>query len=67
MLEEAIPDGTGSILIQPVEGKGKENIAGFVLLASSISYAYGDRDRLWIQAIANKFRCQRRKTDSELS
>ena len=67
MLEGAIPDGTGSILIQPVPGKGKENIAGFVLLASSISYAYGDKDRLWIQAIANKFRGETRNTDSELS
>lgn len=66
MMEEAIPYGTGSILIQPVLGKGNENIAGFVLLASSISYAYGDKDRLWIQAIANKFRGERRNTDSEL-
>lgn len=65
ILEEAIPDGTGSILIQPV-GEGKENIAGFVLLASSISYAYGDKDRLWIQAIANKFRGERTNTDSRL-
>ncbi|XP_074319646.1 protein COFACTOR ASSEMBLY OF COMPLEX C SUBUNIT B CCB2, chloroplastic [Silene latifolia] len=62
VLEEALPDRTGSVLIQPVvsasssPAKGTDEVAGLVLVASNISYAYGDKDQSWIKAIANKFR-----------
>ncbi|KAH9617390.1 hypothetical protein KSS87_012261 [Heliosperma pusillum] len=62
VLEEALPDRTGSVLIQPVlsaansPAKGIDEVAGLVLVASNISYAYGDKDQSWIKAIANKFR-----------
>lgn len=57
------PKGTRSLLIQPIVGatelsayETSNKILGFILLASSISYAYSDRDRAWIGAVANKFR-----------
>lgn len=72
ILEEAIPEEIGSILIQPLctakpLGKGKEDVAGFVLVASSISYAYDEKDALWIKSIANKFKGETIKIDSEYS
>ena len=57
-----LPEGTRSILVQPVlrapneRANQMEKAEGFVLLASSISYAYSDKDRAWIGAVANKFR-----------
>lgn len=67
VLEEVIPEETGSILIQPLctelQDKGKENDAGFVLVASSISYAYDEKDKLWIKAITNKFKGEIKITD----
>ncbi|XP_021730143.1 protein COFACTOR ASSEMBLY OF COMPLEX C SUBUNIT B CCB2, chloroplastic-like [Chenopodium quinoa] len=61
VLEEAIPEETGSILIQPLrsaktQGIGEENDMEFVLLASSISYAYDEKDMMWTKAIARKFK-----------
>lgn len=61
VLKEAIPEETGSILVQPLcsseaQGKGNENDVGFVLVASGVSYAYDEKDKLWIKAIANKFK-----------
>ncbi|XP_057249549.1 protein COFACTOR ASSEMBLY OF COMPLEX C SUBUNIT B CCB2, chloroplastic isoform X1 [Beta vulgaris subsp. vulgaris] len=61
VLEKVIPEETGSILIQPFyitkpQDEGKKNVLGFVLVASSISYAYDDKDMLWIKAIANKLK-----------
>lgn len=62
VLWEMFPKGTCSLLVQPVlqiadpNVKEKEKTEGFVLLASSRSYAYSDKDRAWIRAIANKFR-----------
>ncbi|GMH09015.1 hypothetical protein Nepgr_010855 [Nepenthes gracilis] len=61
-LEELLPQGTSSVLIQSVLPSSKqmvnkkEKAAGFLLLASSLSFAYSDKDRCWIGAIANKFR-----------
>ncbi|OVA14166.1 Membrane bound O-acyl transferase [Macleaya cordata] len=60
---EMLPEGTRSLLVQPVSedpnssasGTTKK-IGGFILLASSMSYAYNDRDQAWIGAVANKFR-----------
>lgn len=57
---EMLPKGTCSLLIQPVLRAPKlsssqmEKTEGFVMLASSISYAYSDKDRAWIRAVANK-------------
>ncbi|KAJ9539667.1 hypothetical protein OSB04_026173 [Centaurea solstitialis] len=53
-----LPEGTRSLLVLPVlneDGNSKDKISGFVLLASSISYAYSNKDRAWIAAIAKKF------------
>ncbi|KAG8381370.1 hypothetical protein BUALT_Bualt06G0115200 [Buddleja alternifolia] len=61
-LKEMVPTGTGSFLVQPILGATKLSSSqtgkskGFVLLASSIDYAYTDKDKAWIAAIANKFR-----------
>lgn len=57
---DPFPRGTGSLLIQPVPQLlrpmvNEEQTSGFVVLASSIDYAYSDKDRSWIRAIANKF------------
>ncbi|XP_044468047.1 protein COFACTOR ASSEMBLY OF COMPLEX C SUBUNIT B CCB2, chloroplastic isoform X2 [Mangifera indica] len=59
---EMLPKETSSLFVQPViqtpnpSAGEMEKIEGFVLLASSIRYAYRDKDRAWIRAIANKFR-----------
>ncbi|KAM5569466.1 hypothetical protein ABKV19_016803, partial [Rosa sericea] len=61
-LWEMLPKGTRSLLVQPVlqvlhpNDSGNEQIQGFVLLASSMRYAYSDKDRAWAGALANKFR-----------
>lgn len=49
-LWKMLPKGACSLLVQPVE-----TAKVFVLLASNINYAYSDKDRAWIGAIANKF------------
>lgn len=49
-----LPKETRSLLVQPV--LFKEKTKGFLLLASSINYAYNNRDRAWVGAIANKYR-----------
>ncbi|KAF3433028.1 hypothetical protein FNV43_RR24130 [Rhamnella rubrinervis] len=62
-LWEMLPKGTRSILVQPVlqapnpSGNAMQlKNEGFVLLASSMRYAYSDKDRAWIGALAKKFR-----------
>lgn len=53
-----LPEGTRSLLFLPLlksRDESKEKIPGFVLLASSIGYAYSNKDRAWIAAIAKKF------------
>ena len=61
-LEELLPKGVGSVLIQPISQALKqmpgeiEKVAGFILVTSTITYAYSDKDRSWIRAVANKFR-----------
>ncbi|XP_038709705.1 protein COFACTOR ASSEMBLY OF COMPLEX C SUBUNIT B CCB2, chloroplastic-like [Tripterygium wilfordii] len=60
-LGEMLPNGTQSLLVQPVlhhsvpSAKKVKKVEGFFLLASSMGYAYSDKDRAWIKAIANKF------------
>ncbi|XP_031382800.1 protein COFACTOR ASSEMBLY OF COMPLEX C SUBUNIT B CCB2, chloroplastic [Punica granatum] len=57
-----LPKGTRSLLILPLlrvsnSSTGKLKLSkGLVLLASSMTYAYSDKDRAWIEAIANQFR-----------
>ena len=61
-LWDILPEGTRSLLSQPVQQAPKgsanqvEKTEGFVILASSIDYAFSDKDRAWIAAVANKFR-----------
>ncbi|RRT61691.1 hypothetical protein B296_00006721 [Ensete ventricosum] len=60
-LGTVLPKGTLSMLIQPVIRTSDPivNFAmkneGFILLASSVKYAYSEKDRAWIRAVANKF------------
>ncbi|EOY23095.1 Uncharacterized protein TCM_015095 isoform 2 [Theobroma cacao] len=57
-----LPQGTRSALVQPVlldpnlSNNEMGSIEGFVLLASSMRYAYSDKDRAWIRAVSNKLR-----------
>lgn len=57
-----LPKGTSSLLIQPLLQNSDDDMKmtgenkGFLILASSIEYAYNEKDRAWIQAVANKFR-----------
>ncbi|KAI4294980.1 hypothetical protein MLD38_040739 [Melastoma candidum] len=57
-----LPKGTRSLLVQPLLEDSDDDMQmtvenkGFMILASSIEYAYNDKDRAWIQAVANKFR-----------
>ncbi|CAN1158899.1 Protein COFACTOR ASSEMBLY OF COMPLEX C SUBUNIT B CCB2, chloroplastic [Linum perenne] len=60
-LREMLPNGTRSLLVVPIlpssdqsSDETKKNL-GFVLLASNLEYAYNEKDRAWIKAIANKF------------
>ncbi|KAF4400779.1 hypothetical protein G4B88_001334 [Cannabis sativa] len=59
-LWEMLPKGTRSLLVQPVTqvpGQSNEMMQindGFILLASTISYAYSEKDRAWIGALAIK-------------
>ncbi|PPR99093.1 hypothetical protein GOBAR_AA21574 [Gossypium barbadense] len=57
-----LPQGTQSVLVQPVllgpnpSTNDMGNIEGFFLLASSMRYAYNEKDRAWIRAVSNKLR-----------
>nr|GMC96324.1 protein COFACTOR ASSEMBLY OF COMPLEX C SUBUNIT B CCB2, chloroplastic isoform X1 [Ipomoea batatas] len=61
-LKELLPKGTRSLLVQPLlqspdpSYKGTPKNEGFVLVASGNSYAYDNKDRAWIGAVAGKFR-----------
>lgn len=58
---ELLPNGTRSLLVEPLLQVSDQEVCemgrneGFVILVSSMSYAYSDKDRAWIKAIANKF------------
>ncbi|KAL0299483.1 UNVERIFIED_CONTAM: protein COFACTOR ASSEMBLY OF COMPLEX C SUBUNIT B CCB2, chloroplastic [Sesamum radiatum] len=60
-LKEMVIEGTRSLLVQPImrapslSSSQTKKSKGFLLLASSIDYAYTDKDKAWIAAIANKF------------
>ncbi|XP_062120514.1 protein COFACTOR ASSEMBLY OF COMPLEX C SUBUNIT B CCB2, chloroplastic isoform X3 [Humulus lupulus] len=59
-LWEMLPKGTRSLLVQPVtqvpdqSNEMMQTNEGFILLASTISYAYSEKDRAWIGVIAKK-------------
>lgn len=58
---ELLPNGTRSFLVQPLLQASDQEVyemgrnEGFIVLVSSMSYAYSDKDRAWIKAVANKF------------
>ncbi|CAA7029152.1 unnamed protein product [Microthlaspi erraticum] len=52
---DILPDGTRSLFVQPLVQNVNEP-QGFLLVASTAGYAYSDKDRAWIGAIAEKFR-----------
>ncbi|KFK26825.1 hypothetical protein AALP_AA8G298500 [Arabis alpina] len=55
---EFLPEGTRSLLVQPLVQNLDESqsVDGFLMVASTAGYAYSDKDRAWIGAIAEKFR-----------
>ncbi|KAF7821911.1 protein COFACTOR ASSEMBLY OF COMPLEX C SUBUNIT B CCB2, chloroplastic isoform X1 [Senna tora] len=59
--QELVPKGACSLLVQPVlqvpmkTATGLENPGGFVLVASTIRYAFSIKDRAWIAAILLRF------------
>uniref|UniRef100_A0ACD5TIN3 Uncharacterized protein n=1 Tax=Avena sativa TaxID=4498 RepID=A0ACD5TIN3_AVESA len=60
-LGNILPQGILSVLAQPIVSKpdpasGETKAEGVVLLASNANYAYSEKDRVWIGAVANKFR-----------
>ncbi|KAG2333004.1 hypothetical protein Bca52824_004184 [Brassica carinata] len=55
---DILPDGTRSVFVQPLLQNidESEKMDGFLLVASTAGYAYSDKDRAWIGAMADKFR-----------
>lgn len=55
---DILPDGTRSVFVQPLVHNidESEKMDGFLLVASTAGYAYSDKDRAWIGAMADKFR-----------
>jgi hypothetical protein len=55
---DILPDGTRSLFVQPLVQNTNEpqKVNGFLLVASTAGYAYSDKDRAWIGAMAEKFR-----------
>lgn len=55
---DILPEGTRSLFVQPLVQNINESqrMDGFLLVASTAGYAYSDKDRAWIGAIAEKFR-----------
>ncbi|XP_028797445.1 protein COFACTOR ASSEMBLY OF COMPLEX C SUBUNIT B CCB2, chloroplastic isoform X2 [Neltuma alba] len=60
--QEFLPKGACSLLVQPLlqvpsqTANGPQNPEGFILLASTMTYAFTMKDRAWIAAVADKFR-----------
>lgn len=56
-----LPKGAASVLLQPLVEKASNQDAvgrpnpGFILLVSSANFAYRDKDRAWMKAVANKY------------
>ncbi|MCH87680.1 hypothetical protein A2U01_0008557, partial [Trifolium medium] len=60
--EDLVPKGTRSLLVQPILQVSSETATdsqkpvGFILLVSTVRYAFSIKDRAWIAAVANKLR-----------
>ncbi|XP_057421438.1 protein COFACTOR ASSEMBLY OF COMPLEX C SUBUNIT B CCB2, chloroplastic-like isoform X1 [Lotus japonicus] len=60
--QDLVPKGTSSLLVQPVlqasidNATGLQKPVGFILLSSTLRYAFSIKDRAWIAAVANKLR-----------
>lgn len=61
-IKEILPNNTCSVIVQPIlrgsklSSNVKDRSVGFLMLASTSSYAYSEKDRAWIRAVANKYR-----------
>ncbi|XP_010482558.1 PREDICTED: protein COFACTOR ASSEMBLY OF COMPLEX C SUBUNIT B CCB2, chloroplastic-like [Camelina sativa] len=55
---DILPNGTRSLFVQPFvqDINEQQKMNGFLLVASTAGYAYSDKDRAWIGAMAEKFR-----------
>ncbi|CAH2070274.1 unnamed protein product [Thlaspi arvense] len=55
---DVLPDGTRSLFVLPLVQNTNESqkTDGYLMVASTAGYAYSDKDRAWIGAIAEKFR-----------
>ncbi|GLJ44343.1 hypothetical protein SUGI_0928680 [Cryptomeria japonica] len=56
-----VTKGAASLLVQPFNWRVSSNdntvhSGGFILLFSSVPQAYGDKDRAWVAALANKLK-----------
>lgn len=64
-LWDMLPQGTCSLLVQPIlqvqhsSDDEIQKVEGFVFLASSMGYAYSDKDIAWIGALTNKIKGKR--------
>ncbi|PNX82161.1 hypothetical protein L195_g038189, partial [Trifolium pratense] len=60
--EDLVPKGTRSLLVQPIlqvsieTATDSQKPVGFILLVSTVRYAFSIKDRAWIAAVANKLR-----------
>jgi hypothetical protein len=60
--QELVPKGTRSLLVQPIlqvsleSATDSQKSVGFILLVSTMRYAFSIKDRAWIAAVANKLR-----------
>ncbi|KAF1899015.1 hypothetical protein Lal_00019136 [Lupinus albus] len=60
--QDLVPKGTHSLLVQPMLQISTQSTtdlqkpAGFILLASTVRYAFSIKDRAWIAAVADKLR-----------
>ncbi|KAK2421371.1 protein COFACTOR ASSEMBLY OF COMPLEX C SUBUNIT B CCB2, chloroplastic [Trifolium repens] len=60
--KDLVPKGTRSLLVQPIlqvsieSATDSQKPVGFILLVSTVRYAFSIKDRAWIAAVANKLR-----------
>ncbi|XP_073220354.1 protein COFACTOR ASSEMBLY OF COMPLEX C SUBUNIT B CCB2, chloroplastic isoform X2 [Cicer arietinum] len=60
--QDLVPKGTRSLLVQPIlqvsikSATDLQKPVGFILLVSTMRYAFSVKDRAWIAAVANKLR-----------
>ncbi|KAK2367287.1 protein COFACTOR ASSEMBLY OF COMPLEX C SUBUNIT B CCB2, chloroplastic [Trifolium repens] len=60
--KDLVPKGTRSLLVQPIlqvsieSATDSQKPVGFILLVSTVRYAFSIKDRAWIAAVASKLR-----------